>query len=121
MVALILATGLRSVQLKNIYGENLELATLLVHVQIVYMRTERVDELQSVRDEIFRLTADRDELAKTILRTTQKKAPVDAAVCQFSTICESLISVSVPREDPANQRSTAGAHCPPARKRIHTR
>ena len=80
LCVIFMLAGLRSIQLKNIYGENLELATLLVHVQIVYMRTERVDELQTVRDEIFRLTADRDELAKTILRTTQKKAPIDAAV-----------------------------------------
>jgi hypothetical protein len=60
-----LSLGIRSVPLKGLYNEPLELSSLLIEITTV---TASNSDLQTMVTEIARLTAERDELLKKIVR-----------------------------------------------------
>ena len=75
-VCLVVSSGFRSVALQNIYGADLELSTLLVHMTTTYTHDNKTAELQNVRQQIMQKTNERAELLSLLFRATTKELPV---------------------------------------------
>ena len=80
---LFLIPGIRSVPLFTLSGEPLEFAALLVEVTVVNSSNE---DLQSIMHEISRLSAERDELVRRIVRQSKKGSVEMREVVIFSIV-----------------------------------
>ncbi len=68
--------GYRSIPLKNLHNEPLELSSLLVHVTVTYGRREEYQSLDELRDQLRKQMAQRDEMITQKVRAGKKGAPV---------------------------------------------
>ena len=64
--------GYRSIPLKNIYNEQQELASLLVHIEVEWGRGEEYQSLEELRDQMRRRMAERDAIITQKVRAQQK-------------------------------------------------
>ena len=68
--------------LKNVYGEDMELSTLLVKVTSSSVDDPNLVELQHIRELIAQKSGERQAILSDIMRTSRKGgAPGDPAVC----------------------------------------
>eukprot|EP00042_Codosiga_hollandica_P058066 m.871235 g.871235 ORF g.871235 m.871235 type:complete len:895 (-) comp59761_c1_seq4:1897-4581(-) len=74
-----LRSGYRSVPLKNLYNEPLELSALLIHITLSYGRREEYQSLDELRDQLRKQMAQRDDIITQKVRANKKGATaVDA-------------------------------------------